>query len=73
MKSTDDLLIVPHEEGFRAWRAKGSQMQAVEVDGKGWRNAEWVALPAKSMVSVPMRFQGVDGARRDSAAQQPVL
>lgn len=44
-------------------------MQAVEVDGKGWRNAEWVALPAKSVVSVPMRFQGVDGARRDSAAQ----
>lgn len=69
MKSTDDLLIVPHEEGFRAWRAKGGQMQTVDAESKGWRNAEWVALPAKSVVSVPMRFQGVEGARRDSAAQ----
>lgn len=69
MKSTDELLIVPHEEGFRAWRAKGGQMQAVDSENKNWRNAEWVALPAKSVVSVPMRFTGVEGARRDSAAQ----
>lgn len=69
MKSTDELLLIPHEEGFRAWRAKGGQMQAVDSESKNWKNAEWVALPAKAVVSVPMRFTGVDGARRDSAAQ----
>ncbi|MES2595145.1 MAG: hypothetical protein V4662_07415 [Verrucomicrobiota bacterium] len=69
MKSADELLLVPHEEGFRAWRTKGGNMQAVDGESRNWKNAEWVALPAKSVVSVPMRFQGVEGARRDSAAQ----
>ena len=69
MKSTDELLLIPHEEGFRAWRYKGGQMQPGELEARSWRGAEWVALPAKSIVSVPMRFQGVEGARRDSAAQ----
>jgi len=69
MKSTDELLLIPHEEGFRAWRSKGGQMQPGDVETKSWRGAEWVALPARSIVSVPMRFQGVEGARRDSAAQ----
>ena len=44
-------------------------MQPGEPEAKSWRGAEWVALPARSTVSVPMRFQGVEGARRDSAAQ----
>ena len=69
MKPTDELLLIPHEEGFRAWRTKSGQMQPGETESKSWRGAEWVALPARSTVSVPMRFQGVEGARRDSAAQ----
>ncbi|GEP42902.1 hypothetical protein BGE01nite_21930 [Brevifollis gellanilyticus] len=44
-------------------------MQVVDGESRSWKNAEWVALPARSLVSVPMRFLGVEGARRDSAAQ----
>lgn len=69
MKPADELLLIPEEEGFRAWRAKGGQAAVAESEGKTWKNAGWVALPARCVVSVPMRFQGVEGERRDSAAQ----
>jgi len=69
MKPADDLLLIPHEEGFRAWRAKGDQISPLDADGRVWKNASWVALPARSIVSVPMRIQGADGERRESAAQ----
>jgi len=68
MKQPDELLILPQPEGFRAWRARGGQMQAVESEPRQWRGVGWVALPARSIVSVPMRFQGVEGERRESAA-----
>ncbi len=69
MKPADELLLIPHEEGFRAWRAKGDQISQVDAEGRSWKNAGWVALPARSIVSVPMRIQGADGERRESAAQ----
>ncbi len=59
-------MLVPHEEGFQAWRVKNGQApQRVE----GGRGAAWIALPARSVISVPMRFTGVDAARRESAVQ----
>lgn len=39
-----------------------------EPDGRGKR-PDWIALPAKSLVSLPMRFHGIDPGRRESAVQ----
>jgi hypothetical protein len=69
MKKTDEIMLIPQEEGFRAWRNKAGLTTAGETETKTWRGAEWIALPARCVVSVPMRFQGVDAARRESAAQ----
>jgi hypothetical protein len=68
MKSSDELMLVPHEEGFRAWRVRGkSVVQA--ADSRSRSGADWIALPARNVVSIPMRFQGVDSGRREAAAQ----
>lgn len=69
MKKTDEIMLIPQEEGFRAWRNKAGLTTAGETETKTWRGAEWIALPARCVVSVPMRFQGIDAARRESAAQ----
>lgn len=69
MKKPDEIMLIPHEEGFRAWRTKAGLTTAGETETKTWRGAEWIALPARCVVSVPMRFQGVDASRRESAAQ----
>lgn len=59
-------MLIPHEEGFRAWRVRGD---AVTPEGSTRRDAQWVAIPARNLISVPMRFQGVDPARQESMAQ----
>lgn len=69
MKTADELMLIPHKEGFRAWRAKAGQTSPGETESRAWRGAEWIALPARCVISVPMRFQGVDVSRRESAAQ----
>jgi hypothetical protein len=69
MKNADEVMLIPHEEGFRAWRTKAGQVLPGDTENKGWRGAGWIALPARTMISVPMRFQGVDASRRESAAQ----
>lgn len=70
MKASDELMLIPDEAGFKAWRAKGKSGVPVEVEeGKTTRGAGWVALPARCLVSVPMRLQATDSARRDAAAQ----
>ena len=69
MKHADEVMLIPHEEGFRAWRMKSGQAVPGELENKGWGGAGWIALPARCVVSVPMRLQGVDAARRESAAQ----
>lgn len=69
MKTADELMLIPHKEGYRAWRAKAGQTAPAETESRAWRGAEWVALPARCVISVPMRFQGIDASRRESAAQ----
>lgn len=69
MKKTDEIMLIPQEEGFCAWRNKAGMTTAGETEAKTWRGAEWIALPARCVISVPMRFQGIDSARRESAAQ----
>lgn len=68
MKPSDELMLIPHEEGFRAWRARGKNVAQPGLETRSKNGVGWIALPARGMVSVPMRFQGVDAARRESAA-----
>lgn len=62
-------MLIPHEEGFRAWRARGKNVAQPGLESRSRNGVGWIALPARGMVSVPMRFQGVDASRRESAAQ----
>lgn len=69
MKHTDELLLVPRETGFQAWRARPGTTMAPEPEQRSRRGADWIALPARCLVSVPMHFHGVDAGRREAAAQ----
>jgi hypothetical protein len=69
MKTADELMLIPHKEGYRAWRSKAGQTTPGETESRAWRGAEWIALPSRCVISVPMRFQGIDASRRESAAQ----
>jgi hypothetical protein len=68
MKPSDELMLIPHEEGFRAWRARGKNVAQPGLDSRSKSGVGWIALPARGMVSVPMRFQGVDASRREAVA-----
>lgn len=60
-------MVLPGKTEPEAWRAQGkggSQKQ----DSSKTRSADWVALPMRSVVSVPMRFPSMAADRRDSAA-----
>jgi hypothetical protein len=69
MKHTDELLLVPRESGFQAWRTRPGSSAAPEPEQRSRRGADWIALPARCLVSVPMHFHGVDANRREAAAQ----
>lgn len=69
MKNSDDLMLIPHEEGFRAWRLRGGQVAKLEQESRSRRGTAWIALPARSLITVPFRFQGVDPDRREAMAQ----
>lgn len=62
-------MLIPQQGGFRAWRLRGGGEAQPEGEGRGRRNASWVALPARSVVAVPMRLQAADPARREAMAQ----
>jgi hypothetical protein len=69
MKPTDELLLVPRDTGFQAWRARPGATPVPEPEQRSRRGADWIALPARCLVSVPMHFHGVDAGRREAAAQ----
>ncbi len=69
MKNPEELMLIPHEEGFRAWRLRGGQAAQADQEARSRRGTAWIALPARSLVTVPLRFQGVDPSRRESMAQ----
>ncbi len=69
MKNADEVMLIPHEEGFRAWRMKSGLATPGDLINKGWSGAGWIALPARCVVSVPMRLQCADASRRESSVQ----
>lgn len=68
MSAAEEILNIPGPEGFQTWRSKGRDESLLDASGRS-RKADWIGIPAKALISVPMRFHGIDPARRDSAAQ----
>lgn len=71
MKKPTDTLLIPGDERFEAWRPKGAsgpQGGMERVEGGILRKApDWIGLPARSLISVPMRLEGLHGEQRESA------
>ncbi len=67
MSSSDDSFVMPGKEGPEVWRPTGSGSSA-RLDAGKTRSAGWIALPMRSIVSVPMRFSGLSADRREAAA-----
>lgn len=67
MNASDNSFVLPGKDGPEVWRSSGSAGPARHESGKA-RNADWIALPMRSVVSVPMRFSGLTAERRESAA-----
>ena len=68
MSTAEELLHIPGADGFQTWRTKVREEPLLDVKGKP-KKVDWIGIPAKALVSVPMRFQGIDAGRRESAAQ----
>lgn len=67
MKTSDEIFLMPGKETPEAWRAEGSN-GATPQDLSKAKAAQWVALPMRSIISVPMRFSSMAPERRASAA-----
>lgn len=67
MNASEDILIVPGPQGPQVWRAQGKD-GATPLDSQKGRGAGWVALPMRSVISVPMRFPAMAADRREAAA-----
>src|SRR5262245_26687216 len=67
MKSAEDIFVLPGQETPEAWRARGREAATRQDSGKA-RSAGWVALPMRSVLSVPMRFPAMTADRREAAA-----
>lgn len=70
MKKPTDTLLVPGDERFEAWRPSGSQGTASmeRVEGVSKKAPGWIGIPVRSLVSVPMRLEGLHGEQQESAA-----
>lgn len=68
MSAAEEILHLPSAEGYQTWRSRGREALP---DGPGakTKRADWIGIPAKALISIPMRFHGIDPGRRDSAAQ----
>lgn len=70
MKPPSDNLLVPGDETFEAWRPSGSQGgRTMERAPSGQKRAAgWIGIPVRSLVSVPMRLEGLSSGQQESAA-----
>ena len=67
MKPSDETFIMPGKDAPETWRADGRD-GATLLEGSKGKSAGWIALPMRSVISVPMRFSGMAPERRQSAA-----
>ncbi len=68
MSAAEEILNIPGADGYQTWRTQGRGDALPDAKGRP-KKADWIGIPAKLLVSMPMRFHGIDAARRDSAAQ----
>ncbi len=68
MSASDNIIRIPGAAGFETWRAGSKGVPTLEPDARG-KKPDWIALPTKSLVSLPMRFHGVDASRREASTQ----
>ena len=68
MSASEEILQLPGNDGFQAWRLRGKGGKPEQANGRV-SGASWIAIPAKLLVSVPMRFHGIDANRREAATQ----
>lgn len=69
MSAAEEILHIPGAEGFQTWRSRGKEPLSPEPAGGKLRKADWIGIPAKALVSIPLRFHGIDAGRREAAAQ----
>lgn len=69
MSAAEDIMQIPGAEGFHAWRVKGKDGAVPDPAARSARKADWIAIPAKALVSIPMRFHGMEAGRREAAVQ----
>ena len=67
MKPSEEIFIMPGREAPEAWRADGKEGSTPQDSSKS-KSAGWVALPLRSVISVPMRFSAMPSERRQAAA-----
>ena len=67
MSAAEEILHIPGAEGFQTWRTRLGE-SLPDASGRP-KKADWVGIPAKALVSIPMRFHGIDAGKRQSAAQ----
>jgi len=65
MKSTPDLMLIPGSTGLEPWRVRGAEAATQETGLKG--NPDWVALPTRHTLSIPVRVMASDPAQRSAA------
>ena len=68
MKTTEEFFTLPGADGQESWRAGGREGSAPLEPGTT-KTPDWIALPMRSVVSIPMRFPAMEPLRREAAAQ----
>ena len=66
MKSAEDIFVMPGASAPEVWRAQARGLATRQETSKS-RSATWVALPMRSLISVPMHFPAMSAERRDAA------
>jgi hypothetical protein len=66
MNASEEIFVVPGSQAPEVWRAQGKEVSS-PLDSSKARSAGWVALPMRSLISLPMRFPAMAADRRESA------
>jgi hypothetical protein len=67
MSAPDQTLLLPATAGMEAWRT-GKSAQAQPTDATKVKQPQWIGVPMRSIVSLPMRFSGMSAERQREAA-----
>jgi hypothetical protein len=68
MSSTETTILLPAATGLEGWRTGGKAAAATPVDASRVKDPEWIAVPMRSIVSLPMRFPAMSADRQKAAA-----